>query len=357
MVCVHREKPGAIRFAAWAMSPAEAAPTNGRLVFLRDSFSILQVPEAVRLVRSCGLALVREVPAGREGDVVAVVLGLSPFGVGDAQCFPNLRTVARFGAGVDNVDVGGLWNERRLTVSCTPGLSNRDVAEFALAMIILTLRGAPRDIAALSGEPSTWRVIDRGLGLEDATVGIVGCGNIGRETAAMVAPFAAHTLLWNRSTGPMSLPSVAVDRYSRANDLDELARRADVVSVHLALKGETRRLLGHAFFDEIRAARRAIALVNTSRGDVVDEAALLRALNDGTVRAAAVDVWSAEGQRTSETVAALRRHPAVLPTSHIGSHTTGSLHRYAVQCARNIVALVDGHSDHVAAFAVDPGAR
>jgi phosphoglycerate dehydrogenase-like enzyme len=68
--------------------------------------------------------------------------------------------------------------------------------------------------------------------------------------------------------------------------------------------------------------------------------------------AAAVDVWSAEGQ----TVLALRRHPAVLPTSHIASHTTGSLHRYAMQCARNIVALVDGRSDEVAAFVIHPGA-
>src|SRR5262249_25726593 len=153
---------------------------HGRLVFLRDSFSILQVPEATQIVRDRGLTLVREVPAGQEGDVVAVVVGLGPFGVPDARCFPNLRAVARFGAGVDNIDVAGLWRERRLTVSCTPGISNRDVAELALAMIILVLRGAPRDIAALSGEPSTWRVIDRGRGLAEATVGIVGCGNIGR---------------------------------------------------------------------------------------------------------------------------------------------------------------------------------
>jgi phosphoglycerate dehydrogenase-like enzyme len=337
------------------MSPPEAPPAHGRLVFLRDSFSILQVPEAAQLVRDRGLTLVREVPAGQEGDVVAVVVGLGPFGVPDARRFANLRAVARFGAGVDNIDVAGLWRERRLPVSCTPGLSDRDVAEFALAMIILVLRGAPRDIAALSGEPSTWRVIDRGRGLSEATVGIVGCGNIGRETAALVAPLAAHTLLWSRSTQRMRLAGIAADCYSRQAGLDELAMRADVISVHLALNAETRGLIDEAFFDKLRAARRSIALVNTARGEVVDEAALLRALDDGVVSAAALDVWSAEGQRTSETVLALRGHPAVLPTSHIGSHTTGSLYRYAMQCARNIVALVDGRSDEVAAFVVDPG--
>ena len=130
-----------------------------------------------------------------------------------------------------------------------------------------------------------------------------------------------------------------------------------MVSVHLALNAETRGLIGEAFFDKVRAARRAIALVNTARGDVVDESALLRALDDRVVYAAAVDVWSAEGQRTNETVLALRHHPAVLPTSHIGSHTTGSLRRYAMQCAHNIVALVDGRMDEVAAFVVDPCAK
>jgi D-3-phosphoglycerate dehydrogenase / 2-oxoglutarate reductase len=337
-------------------SASKAVRAGGHLVFLRDSFSILQVPEAAQLVRDHGLTLVREVPVGQEGDVVAVVVGLSPFGVLDAQHFPNLRTVARFGAGVDNVEVAGLWRERRLPVSCTPGFSNRDVAEFALAMIILALRRAPRDITALSGEPSIWRVVDRGLGLAEATVGIVGCGNIGRETAALVAPLAAHTLLWNRSARLFNLAGVAANRYSRAG-LDELVLRAHVVSVHLALNADTRGLIGEAFFDKLRAAGRSIALVNTARGDVVDEAALLRALDDRTVHAAAVDVWSAEGLRMNKTVLGLRRHPAVLPTSHIGSHTTGGLHRYAMQCARNIVALVHGHSDEVVAFVVDPGAK
>jgi phosphoglycerate dehydrogenase-like enzyme len=333
------------------MSPVNVAPA--RLVFLHDSFSILQVPEAVQLVCDHGLTLVREVPAGQEGAVLAVVVGLGAFGLPDVQRFPNLRTVARFGAGIDNVDVAGLWRERRLPVSCTPNLSNRDVAEFALATIILALRGAPRDIATLSGEPATWRVIGRGRSLADATVGIIGCGNIGRETAALVAPLAAHTLLCSRSARRFSLAGVPADRYSRAG-LDELVLRADVVSVHLALNAETRGLIGESFFDKLRSARRSIALVNTARGDVVEEAALLRALDDRIVYAAAIDVWSAEGQRTSDTVVALRRHPAVLPTSHIASHTTGSLHRYAMQCARNIVALVDLRSGEVAAFVVDP---
>jgi phosphoglycerate dehydrogenase-like enzyme len=86
----------------------------------------------------------------------------------------------------------------------------------------------------------------------------------------------------------------------------------------------------------------------------VDESALLQALDDGVAHAAAVDVWSTEGEHANDVVRALRRHPAVLPTSHIGSHTTGSLRRYAMQCARNIAAMVEGRPSDVAAYVVDP---
>jgi D-3-phosphoglycerate dehydrogenase / 2-oxoglutarate reductase len=346
-----------------SLPPAEQAPkaspgqgVHHGVVFLRDSVSLLQVEEAVKIVHDHGLRLVRDVKPGDEKDVVAIVVGLGRFDLSDAQRFPNLRTVARFGAGVDNVDVKGLWQARRLTVSCTSNLSNRDVAEFALAMIILALRGAPRDISALGAETSTWRVIGRGLGLSEAVVGIVGCGNIGVETAGLVAPLASKTLLWNRSRRPVSLCGVNDDRYARVDDLDELAVRADVVTVHLALNRETGSFVGASFFDKVKSARRSIAVVNTSRGNVVDESALLQALNDGVVGTAAVDVWSTEGQHANDVVRALRRHPGVLPTSHIGSHTTGSLRRYAMQCARNITALVNGRPSDVAAYVVDPSA-
>jgi D-3-phosphoglycerate dehydrogenase / 2-oxoglutarate reductase len=221
-------------------------------------------------------------------------------------------------------------------------------------MIILGLRGAPRDIAALAAETSTWRVIERGRSLSDAVVGIVGCGNIGRETAGLVAPLANKTLLWNRSRSSITLNGVDHERYARVDDLDELAARADVVSIHLALNQHTSGFIGSSFFDKVKAAGRSIALVNTSRGDVVDERALLRALHDNVVRAAAIDVWSAEGPQANDVVRALRRHPAVLPTSHIGSYTVGNLHRYAMQCARNITALVNGRPSDVADYMVGP---
>jgi D-3-phosphoglycerate dehydrogenase len=311
-----------------------------RLVFLRDSFSLLDAPEAVVALQRHALRPVTEVKSDRAGDVVAVIAGLGKFGVVEAEPYPALRTVARFGAGYDNVDVEGLWASRRVSVSYTPDVSSGEVAQFAFAMIILALRGAPRDIAGLSSVEPTWRVIGRGIGMSEATVGIVGCGHIGIETARLTTPLAAKTLLWNRTRREVALSGIDDSRYEVIQDLEELAARSDIVSVHLALTAQTRGMIGAAFFENIRAAGRSIALVNTARGNIVDEAALLDALEQGTVRDAAIDVWSAEAGESTELVRKLRRHPAVLPTSHIGAFTRGVQQRCALQCAQNIIAEV-----------------
>ena len=126
------------------------------------------------------------------------------------------------------------------------------------------------------------------------------------------------------------------------------------MSVHLALNDGTRGLVGAGFFDQVRQAGRSVALVNTSRGSIVDEAALLAALDDGTVRAAGVDVWSSEGASDTPIVRALRRHSAMLPSSHTGAFTQGVQQLYAMQVARNVVAAVSGRLEDVAEHVVAP---
>ena len=176
-----------------------------QLVFLRDSPSLQQVPGAVDLLAQHGMTVVRTVTPEDAPDVVAVVTGLGRFGVADAAGFPALRVVAQFGAGTDNIDVAGLWQARRLPVTCTANLSNRHVAELALALLILVLRNAPQDAAGLRAEPFAWRPIGRGLGLSEAVVGIVGCGHIGLEAARLVAPLARQVLLWSQRGRPVRL--------------------------------------------------------------------------------------------------------------------------------------------------------
>jgi D-3-phosphoglycerate dehydrogenase / 2-oxoglutarate reductase len=321
---------------------------NDRLVYLQDSKSLLEVQAAVELLRVHGMTPVTSVAAERRADVIAIIVGLGRFQSSDVSEFHSVRTVARFGAGYDNVDVDGLWSDRGIKVSYTPDVSTAEVAEMTLAMMILVLRGIPRDIAGLSSNPTQWRPITRGISLADATVGIVGCGNIGLAVANLIAPLAARTLLWNRSRRLVSLQAAGADRYEQVDSLDELAVRSDGISIHLALTPDTEGMIGTPFFGKLSVAGRSIALVNTARGNIVDERALLDALDSKVVRAAAIDVWSKEGRPSAaeasadDTVGLLRRHPAVLATSHIGAFTSGVLQRCAMQCAQNIVAAIDG---------------
>ncbi len=331
--------------------PACTPAPDPDLIYLQDLPSLLQVEEAVSLLRAHGLTVVRTLAAADHARVAAVVVGLGSFAGSDAERFPNLRTVAKFGAGSDGIDVDALWRDRRIPVSCTADVATRDVAEWTLALIVLALRRAPRDIRRLGAESAAWRDIPRGISLSDAVVGIVGSGHIGTETARLLSGLAKKILFWNRSGVPVALPGTEA-----VADLAELAARADVVSLHVALGPSTRNLLGAAFFDRARKSGRTLALVNTARGGVVDEAALLQALEDGTITAACIDVWSAEGTKETELVRALRRHPSVLPTSHIGAYTSGVQRRYAMRCARNIAAVIAGRPDEVARYIVRPAA-
>jgi D-3-phosphoglycerate dehydrogenase len=188
------------------------------------------------------------------------------------------------------------------------------------------------------------------MGLSEAAVGIAGAGSIGLEVARIVAPLAAKVLVWSQRGRTLDLPAGC----ETVASLDDLALRADAVTVHLALTETTRGVIGKAFFDMVKANDRRIALVNTSRGSIVDEPALLEALESGAVRSAAIDVWSSEGAKDSDIVRTLRRHPSVLPTSHIGAFTTGVQQLYATQVARNIIAVSQGRLDEIAEHLVKP---
>lgn len=328
-----------------------------RLVYFRDTRSLLSVQEAVGLLRSHHLEPITEISATEKEDVVAVVLGDASFTSNDAAEFPHLRTVARFGAGWNNVEVKGIWERQHIPTSCTIGMASRDVAEFALGALISSLRMMHTDCFHLRADKFEWRSIKRGISLRDATIGIVGCGRIGFELAEILSNFGTKVLLWNRSWPPTwsaeNPESVEkLEKYERILRLEEIAEKVDAVSLHLTLTRETTHIIGEAFFEKLRQGEHSIALVNTSRGDIVDEAALLHALHSGIVRSAAIDVWSAEGKQETEVVRQIRNHPSVLATSHIAANTVGVSHRYSMQCARNIIAAVEGRYSEVQDFIV-----
>jgi len=242
----------------------------------------------------------------REGASVAGIATAGNIGCPPAlmEALPGLRVIAINGVGVDKVDLAAA-KARGIVVGTTPGVLTDDVADLATGLVIALLRGIPAgDVHVRSGE---WLAGDRPLArkVTGRRFGIVGLGQIGLATAQRLAAFG--TVAW---TGPRrkDVP------YTYHPSVIELAAAVDVLVLTLPATAATRHLVDAAVLDALGTDG---WLVNVARGAVVDEAALIVALEGGRIAGAALDVFEDE-PRVPE---ALRRHPRVVLTPHVGTAT------------------------------------
>jgi glyoxylate reductase len=231
----------------------------------------------------------------------------------------QLQVVANFAVGVDNVDFEAAARHG-VIVTNTPDVLTRAVAEHALALMLAAAkRIAEGDRLVRAGEWQGWSVNPiQTLELGGRTLGIVGMGRTGRALARM-----AEQGLGMRVISSRPLP------------LAELLAEADVVSVHVPLRNDTRHLIGAA---ELRAMKRSAILVNVSRGPVVDEAALAEALAAGEIGATALDVFEDEPKVHPSLVGL----PHVVMTPHIASATGETRAAMARLAAENVIAVLRG---------------
>lgn len=238
---------------------------------------------------------------------------------------PGLRVVANYAVGTDNMDVEAA-TRRGVLISNTPDVLTEATAELALALLLaLVRRVAEGDRLVRSGEP--WAIAPTfmlGGGLRGKTIGILGAGRIGGEVARLARAFGMDVLEAGRTPKPERVP------------LAELLARSHVVSIHSPLTPETRHLVGR---EELRAMRRDAVLVNTSRGAVVDEAALVEALRAGEIAGAALDVY----EREPEVEAGLLELENVVLAPHLGSATVEARVAMGMLCVEALRAvLLDG---------------
>ncbi|MGZ5346157.1 MAG: NAD(P)-dependent oxidoreductase [Solirubrobacterales bacterium] len=245
---------------------------------------------------------------------------------------PGLRVVANFAVGYDNIDVDAC-RERGVVATNTPGVLTEAAAELALALTLAAARrlgDAERDLRA-----GRWRGWDpaayRGLELRGSTVGVVGLGRIGMRYAELVQALGARVAY----SGPSAKPEAGAALGAERLELGELLRAADVVSLHAPGGPGTRRLIGAP---ELEAIGPEGVLVNTSRGTLVDAAALASALREGTLGAAGLDVYEAEPEVPAELLDA----PRCVLLPHIGSATVRSRDAMARLAADNVIAVLDG---------------
>jgi D-3-phosphoglycerate dehydrogenase len=242
----------------------------------------------------------------------------------------RLRVIARAGVGVDNIDVDAA-TRRGILVLNTPEGSTTAAAEHTLAVLLALVRHIPQAQAALrAGE---WRR-DRFVGTElsGKTLGVVGLGKIGAEVARRALGFGMRVVACD--------PYVAEERAHRLGvDLApwaEVLRDADVLTLHVPLGSATRALLGR---DELGAMKRGALLVNCARGGLVDEQALLAALEEGRLAGAALDVFAEEPPPPGHP---LLRHPRVVATPHLGGSTAEAQRSIAIDVADQVLAALEG---------------
>jgi glyoxylate reductase len=245
---------------------------------------------------------------------------------------PQLRVVANFAVGHDNVDLAAC-RRRGVAVTNTPDVLTNATAELALALTLAAARRMSEAEADLRA--GHWRGWDPGayLGLEltGATFGVVGLGRIGRRYAELVAGFAGEVLYVSRARNEAAERELGVRRVPLA----EIFRRADVVTLHLPATGETTGLVGSR---ELAAMKHTAILVNTSRGPLVDSRALARALRDGEIAGAGLDVYEQEPDVPTDLLAA----PRCVLLPHIGSATTRARDGMARLVAENVLAVLEG---------------
>ncbi len=244
----------------------------------------------------------------------------------------GLKIIANMAVGYDNVDVGAA-RERGVVVTNTPGVLDETTADTAFMLLLAAARGLGESERTLRAGNWKWwgPKLFVGVDVWGKTLGIVGMGRIGQAVARRGRGFGMEILYHNRSRNE----DAERELDARYADLDELLETADFVSVHTPLTEETRHLIGA---EELSRMKRTAVLVNTSRGPVVDEAALADALADGRIFAAGLDVYEEEPKVHPKL---LERENAVL-APHIGSGSQETRDKMAVLAAENIVAVLSG---------------
>ena len=245
---------------------------------------------------------------------------------------PQLRLVANFAVGYDNVDRAACAR-RGVLLTNTPDVLTNATAELALGLTIAAARQMPA--AERSLRASGWTGWDpaqyRGVELSGATVGVVGMGRIGLRYARLMAGFGGELLYTSRSRKQ----EAEADLGARRMSLEQLLAESDVVSLHLAATPENRHLIDVGAIAQMKSGA---ILINTARGSLVDSDALAAALADGHLGAAGLDVFENE----PDVPRSLLDAPGAVLTPHIGSATYRSRDAMAELVARNVISVLDG---------------
>ncbi|MGO4303235.1 hydroxyacid dehydrogenase [Cupriavidus sp. RAF12] len=247
-----------------------------------------------------------------------------------ASC-PTLKVISKHGVGVGNIDVEAA-TRRGIPVYVTPGANAQSVAEMTLGLMFSASRRIGWMDAELHG--GRWSRAQDGVELHGKTIGLVGFGQIGQRVAKVCLALGMKVVAFDPAARNGSSP---VDGAMLVASMAELLPQADVLSLHVPLNKHTRNMLGD---EQLSQLPKGAILINTARGEVVDESALVAALQDGRLFAAGLDTMAVEPLPADSPLTTLKN---VVLTPHVGGSTPAALAAMAGAAARNVLGWLGGN--------------
>ena len=266
-------------------------------------------------------------------DSDAIILSIEPIDDEFLKKFPKLRIIARYGVGYDNIDVGAC-TKRGVYVTHTPGVLSHAVAELTLGLMLSLSR---RLIQADNYVRTEWAKSKRkklamGIDLYGKTLGIIGLGRIGYEVAFRAKAFGMKIIYYDIERKEKAEKTLGAQYV----DLETLLKSSDFVSIHTPLTPQTRGFIGER---ELKLMKPTAYIINTARGLVIDEEALCKALKEGWIAGAGLDVFAKEPLPLDSPLVKMKN---VVLTPHMGTYTPETRRAMALKCIENVRAALAG---------------
>lgn len=260
-------------------------------------------------------------------DIDGIIVGIDPMDEEVLRNASKLKAISKYGVGLDNIDLK-VAKELGIKICIAEGTNTRSVAELTIGLFFTISRSIAK--ATYDVKDGRW---DRTLGVEllGKTVGIIGFGAIGREVAKMSAGLSMNIMAYDPYFNDVRL---AQSMNVEMADIMEILEKADFVTLHLPLNEETNKIINS---EALSKMKQTAFLINTSRGELVDEDALYDALVKGAIAGAAQDVFSQEPPNKDNKLLSLDNF---ILTPHIGAYTKESTERMVVSSAKNLVEML-----------------
>jgi phosphoglycerate dehydrogenase-like enzyme len=271
----------------------------------------------------------------KDAEHIINVRSSNKFPVETLKACPNLKSISIWGTGTDHIDLKAA-ESLGITITNTPGVAAIAMAEHALALMLAVARDIPR-IDAKTKRGAWPRGFVRQM--HGKTLGIIGLGAIGQQFARIARGMGMRVIAWTRHANILTAQELDIEFVS----LDDLYKRADVVSVHVRLTPDTTNFIGEREFGLMKSSA---IFINTARGAIVDEAAMIQALDQGKIAGAGLDVFATEPMPENTP---LSRLPNVILTPHSGGVTQEALDAGIQLAINNVFDYINGDPQNVVA--------